>query len=425
VEASNGTLSDTDRSTLAAVLKDSRDALLGMANAKDGSGQYLFSGAKGNTPPYQDINGNVQYKGDQGQRKVQADGTRQISASDVGTDIFERASPGASIYLTRADNANTGTATIGGPNITDPSGANIGKTFQIKFTGPATYDITATDAFGTSSTIVSGASYNSQDTSQIDIPGGVLVKFQGEPVAGDTFYVEPAVTPDFVASETSGSGSLTIGAAQVVDYSVANANYVYKLEFVADPSDATKFTYNVTVTDGSGSTVSTHPGQTFVSGRENTLSLPYGMQLKLTGTPADGDTIELKAAAAGVKTNLNIFDTLDQTIKALETPVTNNPEQLAKLRNTLATAMQRVDVTHDNVLTVRASIGARMNELDAMDANGQQRSLGYSKELSRLEDLDYYTATTQLQLRSTALEAASAAFKRIQSLSLFNMGSSN
>jgi flagellar hook-associated protein 3 FlgL len=87
--------------------------------------------------------------------------------------------------------------------------------------------------------------------------------------------------------------------------------------------------------------------------------------------------------------------------------------------------MQRVDVTHDNVLTVRASIGARMNELDAMDANGQQRSLGYSKELSRLEDVDYYTATTQLQLRSTALEAASMAFKRIQSLSLFNMGSSN
>lgn len=426
VEASNGTLSDTDRSTLAAVLKDSREALLGLANAKDGSGQYLFSGAKGDTPPYQDINGRVEYKGDLGQRKVQADATRQIAAGDVGSDIFERASPGTSLYLTRAG-ANTGTGTVGAPSITDPAGENIGKTFEIRFLTPTTYVIDATDASGQTETLQQQPSntpfaYDPQSTRQIEIPGGVLVKFEGEPAAGDSFFVEPAVTPDVIASADPGS-SLTVGEARVVDYSVANADYVYELEFGTDPANPNNYT--VKVFDGAGDLVSEHPDQLFVPGRENTLSLPYGMQLKLSGAPTAGETVQVASVDSGLKTNLNIFDAIDDVIKALETPVANNPAKAAELRNTLATAMQRVDLTHDNVLTVRASIGARMNELDAMDANGNQRDLGYSKELSRLEDLDYYTAITQLQLRSSALEAASLAFRKIQSLSLFNIGSSN
>jgi flagellar hook-associated protein 3 FlgL len=423
VEASNGTLSDTDRSTLAAVLKDSRDALLGLANARDGSGQYLFSGAKGDTPAYQDINGKVEYKGDQGQRKVQADATRQISASDVGTDIFERASPGTSLYLTRAGN-NLGTGTIGSPSITDPSGANVGKTFAIRFTSDTGYVIDATDANGTLETLeqAPGVSfpYDPATASQIEIPGGVLVKFEGAPQTGDTFYVEPATTPDVVASATlqDPASTLSVGSARVTNYSVAHSDYIYAVQFTSDS------TYNVTVTSSSDSTFSEpFNNQTFVPGRENTLSLPYGMELKLGGTPVTGDTVQVKSVDDGFKTNLNIFDTLDAAIKALETPSDGDPRQAAELANTLATAMQRVDVTHNNVLTVRASVGARMNELDAMDANGQQRSLGYSKELSRLEDLDYYTATTQLQLRSSALQAASMAFQKIQSLSLFNMGS--
>ncbi len=82
--------------------------------------------------------------------------------------------------------------------------------------------------------------------------------------------------------------------------------------------------------------------------------------------------------------------------------------------------MQRLDVNYDNVLTVRASVGARLNEIDALHANGSMRSLSYSNQLSKLEDVDYYSATTQLQLRTTALEAASMAFKKIQSIGLFN-----
>jgi flagellar hook-associated protein 3 FlgL len=348
---------------------------------------------------------------------VQADATRQIAASDIGSDIFERASPGASLYLTRAG-SNAGTGTIGSPAIVDPAGTNVGKTFEISFTSPTSYEIKATDAYGVV-TSLGTATYDPASTSQIEIPGGVQVSLQGQPAGGDVFYVEPATTPDFVAAATTDTNnSLTVGAARVVDYSAHNPSYSYKLTF--DATDPTKYT--VQVMDGA-TPVGTFPDQTFVPGRENTLSLPYGMELKLSGTPDGGDVVDLTPVPTAFKTNLNVFDAIDNAIKALETPVTGDPTQQAQLRNALSTAMQRVDLTHDNVLTVRASIGARMNELAAMDANGQQRALGYSKELSRLEDLDYYTATTQLQLRSSALEAASLAFRKIQSLSLFNIGS--
>ncbi|MGP1615695.1 MAG: flagellar hook-associated protein FlgL, partial [Pollutimonas bauzanensis] len=66
---------------------------------------------------------------------------------------------------------------------------------------------------------------------------------------------------------------------------------------------------------------------------------------------------------------------------------------------------------------------SRLNEIDALDANGSVRALNYSSQLSKLEEVDYYTATTQLQLRTSALEAASLAFKKIQSIGLFNMSS--
>lgn len=419
IEAGNGTLSDTDRATLSSVLKDARTNLLNLANAKDGSGQYLFSGAKGGTPPYQETNGIVGYAGDAGQRRVQADATRQIPTSDVGSDIFERAAPGTLQYLTGADAANTGTATIGGPAVTDPSGANIGKTFRIEFQNPPdTFRIYATDPSGVSNELAGGPfPYDSASNSLINIPGGVQVKFEGEPASGDSFYVQPAAVSDYFASgPATNSGGVTAGSVLIADYSVVEPTYSYNIEFTADDQ------YTLTVMDGA-TQVSQETGLSFIPGRENTLELPPGLQVKLSGTPVAGDEFTVEPTADTFKTDLNIFNALDDIIGKLEGTTSADPGQLASLRNSMAGAMQRVDLTYNNVLTVRSSVGARLNELEALDANGQQRSLGYTKELSRLEDLDYYTATTQLQLRTSALEAAALAFRKIQSTSLFNMGS--
>ena len=78
-----------------------------------------------------------------------------------------------------------------------------------------------------------------------------------------------------------------------------------------------------------------------------------------------------------------------------------------------------MDLAYDNILTVRASVGTRMNEVEALSHVGSMQALHLTSEISRIEDLDYYAASTQLQMRTSALEAAAIAFKKIQSTNMF------
>src|SRR5690606_20079947 len=163
----------------------------------------------------------------------------------------------------------------------------------------------------------------------------------------------------------------------------------------------------------------------YTEGQER-ISLSPGVQVAFSGLPANGDSFRIQPAATTSQftaaDSLNIFDTLDDIIKALEADVSIDDAAAASFQNSLATALQKVDVNYNQILTVRSSIGARMNEIEAMDNSGQQRGLGYAQRLSDLEDVDYYQVTAQLQLRTAALEAAALAFKQIQGTSLFNMG---
>lgn len=112
--------------------------------------------------------------------------------------------------------------------------------------------------------------------------------------------------------------------------------------------------------------------------------------------------------------NQDVFQTLNDLITLLETPGT------AGLSAGLATAIDKIDQALDNVLTVRASVGSRLKELDALDSAGQDRDLQYSQVLSQLQDLDYAQAITQLSQQQVTLEAAQKSFLKMSGLSLFN-----
>ena len=91
----------------------------------------------------------------------------------------------------------------------------------------------------------------------------------------------------------------------------------------------------------------------------------------------------------------------------------------AALVNTLNTTMREFDNSLDNVLTVRASVGARLNELDVVDTVAGNRLLNYEKTLSELVDLDYAKAISDYSLRQVGLQAAQKTFVDIRGLSLF------
>ncbi|UUZ53007.1 flagellar hook-associated protein FlgL [Massilia sp. H-1] len=66
VNAANGTLTDTDRKSMAIELQGRLDDMLALANTADGSGNYLFSGFKSTTLPFTKTATGAQYNGDQG-----------------------------------------------------------------------------------------------------------------------------------------------------------------------------------------------------------------------------------------------------------------------------------------------------------------------------------------------------------------------
>ncbi|MDP1645162.1 MAG: flagellar hook-associated protein FlgL [Thiobacillus sp.] len=115
----------------------------------------------------------------------------------------------------------------------------------------------------------------------------------------------------------------------------------------------------------------------------------------------------------------DVFATLNDLITLLQTPVVDAAAATA-LTGGLATANGDVDLALDNVLTIRASVGSRLQELDALDNAGEDRNLQYSQILSDLQDLDYTQALTQLSQQQITLEAAQRSFVTISGLSLFN-----
>ena len=110
----------------------------------------------------------------------------------------------------------------------------------------------------------------------------------------------------------------------------------------------------------------------------------------------------------------DVFATLSDLITLLQTPGT------AGLTAGLATANTNMDLALDNVLTVRASAGSRLQELDALDYTGEDRHIQYSQVLSDLQDLDYNEALTRLSQQQFTLEAAQRSFVTVSGLSLFN-----
>lgn len=409
VEAGNGTLSDADRHMLAEVLQGARDSLLNLANSTDGNGVYMFSGSKGNSAPFSESG---VYLGDSSQRMVQVDQTRQMATADLGIDIFSRAAPGSTGFVTIPSDANTGAGVFGKTVISNPQGPAFGKTVEIRFTSETAYEVSIDGVVQMDESVTPAVPMSHAYTSDKILGGayGVEVGFTGVPQAGDTFTLIPQ------SSSYSLSKGNTLSVANVTELDAAIGKFTIEFDEANGytvTSNATPEVTGLTITN----TGSAEKPVLEISDGSGELVAKVALYAK--PTPGAAATIEPGSGSTS-RDELNIFATLDAVIAALGTP-TGDAASAAKLQNALNSALQRVDTAYDNVLSVRASAGTRMNELSALDSSGAARTLEYRNQLSQLEDLDYYTAITQLQLRTTALEAASMAFQKIQNTSLFNM----
>ncbi|EUJ10713.1 flagellar hook-associated protein 3 [Methylophilaceae bacterium 11] len=88
VGAGNGAYSNLERSFVATDLKNSLEALVGMANGKDAYGNYLFSGFKSETAPFTANTTGATYNGDSNVQQLQVDSQRLMDVSVSGSQLF-------------------------------------------------------------------------------------------------------------------------------------------------------------------------------------------------------------------------------------------------------------------------------------------------------------------------------------------------
>lgn len=209
------------------------------------------------------------------------------------------------------------------------------------------------------------------------------------------------------AAASANTGTGTVSTAAVSDASLLTGHN-YDIDFSVGGS-TTYNVYDITLDP-------TKSGAPLATGAYNASGTPIsfdGMQVTVSGAPANNDSFQLRAGA-----KQSVFQTLNDLVNLLKTPTTTAASK-TNLAHGLDIANGNLDNALDNVLTVRASAGSRLKELDSLDDLGSDLDLQYSSSLSQLQDLDYTAAITTYSKQKTTLEAAQQSFVQTTSLSLF------
>lgn len=309
VNAGNASFTDSDRQSIVTELRGRFEELMGFANTTDATGQYLFSGYKGDTIPFVKTATGVVYNGDQGDRKVQIGASRQISTGESGTDVFERIKNGNGVFVTAANSLNVGTGVIDVGSVTAPASLT-GNNYEITFT----------------------------------------------------------VTPLPVPTTT---------------YEIVNTT--------------------------TAAVVST--ANPYTSGDAITFD---GLQFSINSEPSDTDKFTVTASS-----NESIFKTIDDLINVLSQPSTGQPGG-TRLTNGLNTAFRNLENSLNQVLTTRASVGSRLQEIDMLQNIGEDSAIQFQQNLSDLQNIDWAKAISDLNQQKVFLEAAQKSYVTVTSLSLFD-----
>jgi flagellar hook-associated protein 3 FlgL len=208
------------------------------------------------------------------------------------------------------------------------------------------------------------------------------------------------------AGANTGSGIVSPGA--VVD-STQLTGHSYDIKFGVTGTPAVT-TY--TVTDKTASPpVDVLANQPYTEGATIAFG---GMSMDVKGAPADGDSFSVAPSA-----KQSVFTTITDLIKTLRAPADGSSGKAA-LANGLNTASSNMKNALDNVLTVQASVGSRMKELDNLDSTGDDLNIQYQTTLGDLQDLDMVKAISLFAQQQQTLQAAQMSFKTMSGLSLFN-----
>jgi flagellar hook-associated protein 3 FlgL len=338
VQAGNPLLGSQDRALIAVEVKVLYDELIGLANRKDGTDQFLFSGYQGSTRPFAETApGVVDFSGDDGQRLAQIGPQRRIAVSDSGSEVFQRNREGNGTFVTKPALTNSGNGVAGEGTIRNP----------------ATWG---------------GGVANNRDYTV-------------------NFHVTAAAPP--------------VTTYDIVD----NVTGLSKLTGIAPAPGPYARIYN------SGSTIDMQRLPT------DPIVAPWdaGVQVSITGAPAAADTFTVQSAQTK-----DVFSTVYDLYETLSTATSTTPATRALYDSSLNVTSSSLDRAMERISATRASTGVRLHELETAVGTSESLGLSYTADLSRLQDLDYASAFSELVQRQFNLEAAQKSYLAITQLKLFD-----
>lgn len=259
----------------------------------------------------------------------------------------------------------------------------------------------ATQPFSKTATGASYAGDQGQTTLQVDSSRQIALGDSGEALF-------EGVKASGVFKARVDSGSVTVSSPLKVTDATLLTGHNYEVAFSTPPG--TFAIYDLTLDAAKTNPL---PGSGPYTAPQ-TISFD-GQQMTVSGAPTGGDVVSVKPSG-----KQSVFSTLQDLITALEMPSAGVTGK-ANLNHALQVANGNIDNALDNVLVTRTSVGSRLRELDALNDAGSNKDLQYAEALSKIQDLDYNIAISDLNKNQTILEAAQKSFVKVSSLSLFNL----
>jgi flagellar hook-associated protein 3 FlgL len=190
------------RQALVSVAQNGLQQLVQLANSQDETGRYIFAGSKANAAPFQvGPGGQVVFSGDAGTNAIEIAPSLTVPVSVSGQQIFANIPAGNSGVSVTASGSNAGSAYAVPQGITSVSQVAAervaGTQYEIDFVsggsgGSLGYTVTSGSGSpgsatfsATSGTVASGSFSAGSDL----LFGGVDVRVDGTPAAGDRFVV--------------------------------------------------------------------------------------------------------------------------------------------------------------------------------------------------------------------------------------------
>ncbi|RLM27213.1 flagellar hook-associated protein 3 [Brenneria alni] len=223
--------------------------------------------------------------------------------------------------------------------------------------------------------------------------------------AGNTTYSD--ADRQSMATELQGYKDQLVSLANSTD---SNGNYI----FAGYATDSAPFSVDA---DGNVSYV----------GGDTAISLQVDASRTLT-TGNTGSSIFMTLAAGftgepdGSASESNIFNTIDYALEALNMPLNESTEADSEAYTALMDKANRgLSNSLDNVLTVQAEVGSKINELTTLNTIGSSRDILYSDRMESLVGADLISTYSDYILQQTTLQAALQAFSGMKDLSLFQI----